>query len=37
MLVDNTLRLTNGRYSMDFDDLEIKMSNPRNKLMFFDT
>ena len=33
ILVDNTLRLTNGRYSMDFEDLEAKMRDPRNKLM----
>ncbi len=33
VLVDNTLRLTDGRYSMDFSDLEAKMRDPHNKLM----
>ena len=32
-LVDNTLTYTDGRYRIDFDDLDMKMQDPKNKLM----
>ena len=33
-LVTNPLRLENGRYRMDFDDLERKAAEPRNRLIY---
>ena len=33
-LVSNPLMLRNGRYVMDFDDLELKASDPRTRMMF---
>jgi len=32
-LVNNALRLVDGRYEMDFEDLEAKAADPRNKLL----
>ena len=32
-MVKNPLKFVNGRYEMDFDDLEIKAANPRNKIL----
>ena len=33
VVVNNRLKVINGRYEIDFDDLEKKAKNPRNKLM----
>lgn len=32
--IENPLILNNGRYEMDFDGLEVLVSNPRNKILF---
>ncbi len=32
-IVENPLNVTNGRYEMDFDDLERKLADPNNKLL----
>lgn len=34
-VVENPLRLQNGRYEIDFSDLEAKMADPKNKLLLF--